>query len=59
MLQEQIRRVDPSVPDLGPLQIPMGSILSDVVFDNVFSDMDMHEKSAYTACSYDRMSDVC
>jgi hypothetical protein len=59
MLQEQIRRVDPSIPDLGPLQIPMGSILSDVVFDNVFSDMDMHEKGALHLWSHDCMLTFC
>jgi chromosome segregation ATPase len=44
MLQGQLGHIAPEIPSLGPLQIAMGSIWSDVVFDNIFSDMDMHEK---------------
>lgn len=44
MLQEQVRNANPHVAELGPMNIESGSIMSDIVFDNVFSDMDMHEK---------------
>ncbi|KAH8716811.1 hypothetical protein GQ44DRAFT_775939 [Phaeosphaeriaceae sp. PMI808] len=44
MLQEAVARVAPNVPLLGDMRIAVGSIWSDVVFDNVFSDVGMHEE---------------
>lgn len=44
MLQDQIRQIAPDIPTLGELQIAMSSIWSDVVFDNIFTDMEMHEQ---------------
>lgn len=44
MLREQLHHLAPEIRDLGPLQIDMGSIWSDVVFDNIFTDMDMHDR---------------
>ncbi|CAO2649974.1 Nn.00g012660.m01.CDS01 [Neocucurbitaria sp. VM-36] len=44
MLQEQIKQVAPELPSLGNLRIASGSIWSDVVFDNIFTDMQMHEQ---------------
>lgn len=44
MLQEQLFHLAPEIRDLGPLQIDMGSIWSDVVFDNIFTDMQMHDR---------------
>ncbi|KAH7110324.1 hypothetical protein B0J11DRAFT_206431 [Dendryphion nanum] len=44
MLQEQIRAINPNVAELGNVNIASGSIWGDVVFDNLFSDMNMHEK---------------
>jgi hypothetical protein len=45
MLQQQIHQVAPDgSADLGPMDIASGSIWGDVVFDNIFSDMDMHDK---------------
>ncbi|USP80412.1 hypothetical protein yc1106_07686 [Curvularia clavata] len=44
MLQEQLRHLAPEIRDLGLLQIHMGSIWSDVVFDNIFTDMQMHDR---------------
>ena len=45
MLQNQLQHVGPpGVADLGPMNIASGSIWGDVVFDNIFSDMEMHDK---------------
>ncbi|CAE7031551.1 hypothetical protein CFE70_004447 [Pyrenophora teres f. teres 0-1] len=44
MLQTQIKQVAPEIPGLGQLNIAMGSIWSDVVFDNIFTDMQMHDE---------------
>lgn len=44
MLQDQVKRIRPSIGDLGPMNIASGSIWGDVVFDNIFSDMEMHDK---------------
>lgn len=44
MLQDQIKQVAPEIPNLGALNIAMGSIWSDVVFDNIFTDMQMHDQ---------------
>lgn len=56
MLQQQL----PSdVPQLGELQIASGSIWSDVVFDNIFSDMDMHEKVKQSIAQVDRVGAQC
>lgn len=44
MLVDQAQRFSPEVRGLGPIEIENRHILSDVVFDNMFSDMRMHEK---------------
>ncbi|KAF2731955.1 hypothetical protein EJ04DRAFT_514240 [Polyplosphaeria fusca] len=44
LLQEQVRQVDAGVAELGPMNIASGSIWGDVVFDNIWSDMGMHDK---------------
>ncbi|KAF1979005.1 hypothetical protein BU23DRAFT_563863 [Bimuria novae-zelandiae CBS 107.79] len=46
MLTGQIRSIDPSLDlqALGAVDIDPGDIWSDVVFDNVFTDMDMHRR---------------
>ncbi|EOA86629.1 hypothetical protein ACJQWK_08975 [Exserohilum turcicum] len=44
MLQQQLKQVAPEIPDMGQLQIALGSIWTDVVFDNIFTDMDMHDQ---------------
>jgi hypothetical protein len=44
MLQAQLSQTAPHLSDLGPLNIASGSIWGDVIFDNIFSDMAMHEK---------------
>lgn len=44
MLVDQAKRTSPHVGDIGPLNVASGSIWGDVVFDNIFSDMEMHGK---------------
>ncbi|KAF2002080.1 hypothetical protein P154DRAFT_544679 [Amniculicola lignicola CBS 123094] len=43
MLQNQVRQIHPDVAELGQMNIASGSIWSDVVFDNIFTDMKMHD----------------
>lgn len=40
----QAQRTGEGIPDLPPVKIAAGNILGDVIFDNVFSDMDFHAK---------------
>ncbi|KAH4855035.1 hypothetical protein HBH75_093390 [Parastagonospora nodorum] len=56
MLQQQLPH---DVPQLGELQIASGSIWSDVVFDNIFTDMDMHEKVKQSIAQVDRVGAQC
>ncbi|KAF2822715.1 hypothetical protein CC86DRAFT_330497, partial [Ophiobolus disseminans] len=56
MLQDQL---PPDVPRLGPLEIAVGSIWSDVVFDNVFSDGDMHEKIKASVAQVESAGNAC
>jgi hypothetical protein len=44
MLQDQVKQIDSSRGNIGPMNIASGSIWGDVVFDNIFSDMEMHDK---------------
>ncbi|EON63221.1 hypothetical protein W97_02448 [Coniosporium apollinis CBS 100218] len=44
MLIDQARRMDPQIQSIGPMNVAQGNILSDVLFDNVFSDMRFHQK---------------
>jgi hypothetical protein len=59
MLQEQIKHLAPDIEGLGPLNIAMGSIWSDVVFDNIFTDMDMHDKIKNSIAQVDRAGGKC
>jgi chromosome segregation ATPase len=59
MLQDQLKQVAPDIPNLGPLQIAMGSIWSDVVFDNIFSDMQMHDQVKASIAQVDRAGNAC
>lgn len=43
-LVTQAQRVSPMVRPLPPVRIAQGSLLGDVFFDNIFSDMAFHEK---------------
>lgn len=41
---EQARSLSPQLPPLPHVQVTAGSIMSDVFFDNIFTDMAFHEK---------------
>lgn len=56
MLQAQL---PPGIPRCGDLQIAMGSIWSDVVFDNIFTDMQMHEQVKESMGKVDRAGNQC
>lgn len=43
-LVEQARRMDNNIQSLGPIEIAQHNILSDVLFDNIFTDLHFHEK---------------
>ncbi|KAF1937458.1 hypothetical protein EJ02DRAFT_458721 [Clathrospora elynae] len=59
MLQEQVKQVAPEIPALGQLNIAMGSIWSDVVFDNIFTDMQMHDQIKNSVIQVDRAGNKC
>lgn len=59
MLQSQIQQVAPEIPDLGRLDIAMGSIWSDVVFDNIFTDMQMHDQIKDSMAKVDGAGNRC
>lgn len=59
MLQQQVAQVAPEIPNLGELNIAMGSIWSDVVFDNIFTDMDMHDKIKNSVAQVDSAGKRC
>ena len=44
MLVAQAQRLSPAVRDAGPINIARLNIWGDVVFDNIFSDMEMHQR---------------
>ena len=59
MLQQQLQQVAPHLPSLGQLNIASGSIWGDVVFDNIFSDMEMHDKIKDSEAQVDRAGHKC
>ncbi|KZM20777.1 uncharacterized protein EKO05_0002618 [Ascochyta rabiei] len=59
MLQQQLQQVAPHLPNLGQLNIASGSIWGDVVFDNIFSDMEMHDKIKDSEAQVDRAGHKC
>jgi len=59
MLQDQVKQVAPEIPALGQLNIAMGSIWSDVVFDNIFTDMQMHDQVKQSIVQVDRAGNRC
>ncbi|KAJ4985620.1 hypothetical protein SVAN01_08895 [Stagonosporopsis vannaccii] len=59
MLQQQLQHVAPHLPSLGQLNIASGSIWGDVVFDNIFSDMEMHDKIKDSEAQVDRAGHKC
>ncbi|KAF7855963.1 hypothetical protein EAF04_009919 [Stromatinia cepivora] len=44
MLISQARQMQPAVQPLGLMNIAQGSLMSDVIFDNILSDLKFHEK---------------
>lgn len=44
MLVDQASRTSPEVHPLPSVNIAQGSLMSDVLFDNIFTDMQFHEK---------------
>lgn len=44
MLVSQAQRISPQVQSIGAVNIAQGNIMSDVLFDNIFTDMAFHEK---------------
>lgn len=48
MLVKQAQRTSPNVDDIGPMHIASGNIMSDIFFDNVFSDYKFHQKLEQT-----------
>lgn len=59
MLQQQLLQVAPNLPSLGQLNIASGSIWGDVVFDNIFSDMEMHDKIKDSEAQVDTAGNKC
>lgn len=59
MLQQQLQQVAPHLPNLGQLNIASGSIWGDVVFDNIISDMEMHDKIKDSEAQVDRAGLKC
>lgn len=59
MLQQQLQHVAPHLSSLGQLNIASGSIWGDVVFDNIFSDMEMHDKIKDSEAQVDRAGHKC
>tara|TARA_R110002003_G_scaffold1868_8_gene23636 strand:+ start:268 stop:1428 length:1161 start_codon:yes stop_codon:yes gene_type:complete len=59
MLQGQLKQAAPDIPSLGALNIRMGDIWSDVVFDNIFTDMQMHEQVKASIQQVDREGNKC
>ncbi|KAI1384975.1 uncharacterized protein F4822DRAFT_379175 [Hypoxylon trugodes] len=43
-LVRQAQRMSPIVRDLPPINVAEGSLISDILFDNIFTDMAFHEK---------------
>jgi hypothetical protein len=59
MHQQQLQHIAPHIGDLGPMDIASGSIWGDVLFDNIFSDMEMHNKIKASEAQLDRAGRRC
>ena len=44
MLISQAQRIQPAVDAIGPMSIAQGNFMSDIMFDNIFSDLAFHDK---------------
>ncbi|KAH8886881.1 hypothetical protein GQ53DRAFT_726749 [Thozetella sp. PMI_491] len=58
LLIHQASQMSPYVQPLPPVQIAQGSIISDVFFDNIFTDMAFHEKIKQSQLEVQRCHDV-
>ncbi|KAK6087318.1 hypothetical protein SCUP234_01949 [Seiridium cupressi] len=52
------KQMDPMIHDLPPLKIAQGSLMSDVFFDNIFTDMAFHDKIKDSKMELKRCMDV-
>ncbi|KAH6648634.1 hypothetical protein BKA67DRAFT_369262 [Truncatella angustata] len=52
------KRMDPLIHDLPPLKIARGNMMSDVFFDNIFTDMAFHDKIKDSKTELHRCLDV-
>ncbi|KAF2124373.1 hypothetical protein P153DRAFT_370823 [Dothidotthia symphoricarpi CBS 119687] len=59
MLQQQLCHLAPELPTLGDMNIASGSIWGDVYFDNIFSDMDMHDRIKASEVQIDKARNLC
>jgi hypothetical protein len=44
MLLSQAQRIQPAVEAIGPMRVAQGNLMSDFLFDNIFSDLAFHGK---------------
>ncbi|TKW55175.1 hypothetical protein CTA1_11973 [Colletotrichum tanaceti] len=58
MLVMQAQRMTPHVGDLPAVSINHGSLMSDVLFDNIFTDMAFHDEIKRSRASVDRCAQV-
>ncbi|KAL6819970.1 hypothetical protein V8C40DRAFT_252028 [Trichoderma camerunense] len=52
------QRMDPAIKDLPPVKISHGNLVGDVLFDNIFSDMDFHDKIKRSNAEVERCANV-
>ncbi|KAL7954563.1 hypothetical protein V8C34DRAFT_294038 [Trichoderma compactum] len=52
------QRMDPAIKELPAVKISHGSLVGDVLFDNIFSDMDFHNKIKRSNAEVDRCAQV-
>ncbi|KAB8343049.1 hypothetical protein FH972_022643 [Carpinus fangiana] len=57
-LVQQARRMDEAVGELPGMEIASGNLMSDVFFDNIFTDMAFHEKIKESQAGLDRAAKV-
>lgn len=55
MMVQQARQLQPAIGDIGRAIMPQGSFMSDVMFDNIFTDMAFHRKIEDAQLSLNRV----
>lgn len=58
MMVAQAQRISPEVQDLPAVHIAQGNLFGDVLFDNIFSDMEFHEKVKDSRAEVQRCAQV-